>query len=227
MKRKDHWERVYRAKAESELSWFQPHAVVSTRMIREAVPNRGARIVDVGAGASRLVDDLLAADYRHIVVLDVAQAGLLQARRRLGSKAPHVDWLQADALSLPLTAASIALWHDRAVFHFLVDPAERARYVAEVRRTVRPGGLVLVATFAADGPTTCSGLEVSRYDVDGLQAAFGPDFALEASWREVHETPAGVAQPFSYCLCRHGPPARRETAVPGVRRLQRERSTGA
>ena len=200
-----HWNAVYGSKRAEELSWFQPHARVSLELARLALPDKSAPILDVGGGASRFVDDLLADGYRRITVLDLAPAGLALTRARLGAAAAQVTWVEADALSLPLPDASVDLWHDRAVFHFLTAPEERTRYVEQVRRVVRPGGFVLVATFASDAPPRCSGLPVVRYDPEDLHRVFGPDFEPVAERREVHLTPGGNPQPFTYCLYRFAP----------------------
>jgi ubiquinone/menaquinone biosynthesis C-methylase UbiE len=204
---RDHWERIYRETRGDELSWFQPRAEVSEALIREAVLDRQAPILDVGGGASTLADDLVAEGYGRVTVLDLASSALTQAQSRLGTAARQVGWVVGDVLTAPLARASIDLWHDRAVFHFLVDPVERERYVAEVRRIVRPGGLVLVAAFALDAPSRCSGLPVSRYDAESLHTALDGGFQLLRSRREVHHTPSGASQPFTYCLCRYVPSA--------------------
>lgn len=202
MDRRRHWEQVYGSKRPEEVSWFQPRAALSLALIRDAVPDRGATILDVGGGASTLADDLVRAGYRRVHVLDLSWSALDHARRRLGRDSGAAAWVVADVLRAPLASASVALWHDRAVFHFLTDPADRDRYVREVRRVVRPSGLVLVATFAADGPQRCSGLPVARYAPDELHAVFGGGFELVSAHREIHRTPSGAPQPFTYCLCR-------------------------
>ena len=192
-----HWETVYQTHNPTEVSWFQPEARLSLDLIRASAPSLRNRIIDVGGGASTLVDGLLESGY-----IDLAKA-----RQRLGGQASRVLWVEADALTDTLPAASFDVWHDRAVFHFLTRPAERRRYVEQVRRVVRPGGHVLVATFADDGPTHCSGLPVERYGSATLHGKFGSDFRLIASHREEHLTPAGKLQPFVYCLCVFSPPA--------------------
>ena len=201
-----HWESVYAAKSPMAVSWFQPQARLSLELAVAAVPDRASRILDVGGGASRLVDGLLDLGYARVTVLDIAESALQHARDRLGLRAKDVTWMAADVLSAPLEPDSVDLWHDRAVFHFLVDAPDRERYVRQVRHALRPGGIVIVATFADDGPLRCSGLEVARYSPERLHGEFGDGFQLLRSEREEHRTPSGVVQAFTYCLCR-GPAA--------------------
>jgi SAM-dependent methyltransferase len=199
---KSHWERVYHSKLPTQVSWYQPHALHSLSLIRRVSPPPDGAIIDVGGGASTLIDDLLDAGYHDLTVLDLSATALAEARTRLGTRANHVRWIEADILEARLPMSGCSVWHDRAVFHFLTAPSDRARYVAQVRRTVRPGGFVLVATFADDGPTRCSGLEVNRYSPEALHAEFGAPFRLLTGEREEHVTPEGVRQAFIYCLCR-------------------------
>lgn len=151
------------------------------------------------------MDGLLGAGYRDVTVLDLAPAALTRAQDRLGEREARARWIVADALDVPLPRASCAVWHDRAVFHFLTDARDRARYVAQAQRVVRPGGHVIVASFGPEGPARCSGLEVVRYSPDGLHAEFGSAFSLLDSAWEDHRTPSGSLQPFVYCLCRVEP----------------------
>ena len=202
---KSHWERVYRTKGPDQVSWFQREATLSLMLIQQVAPARDSAIIDVGAGASTLVDGLLTAGYGRITVLDLSPAALGQAQQRLPHAAGSVVWHEADVLTAELPAAEFDVWHDRAVFHFLTIAAQRARYVAQVRHAVRPGGYVLVATFAEDGPTRCSGLDVARYSPNALHSEFGRDFRLVESRREEHNTPWGARQAFTYCLCRYEP----------------------
>lgn len=202
MKAKEHWERVYATKAATEVSWFQEHAALSLRLIQQAAVPVSASIIDVGGGASTLVDDLLAAGYEHLTVLDLSGAALATACARLGSRAAAVRWIEADILQADLPPHGYDVWHDRAVFHFLTSVEERQAYVSKVLQAVRPGGLVIVATFAEDGPASCSGLPVMRYSASGLHAEFGAPFQLLGHERESHSTPSGNEQKFVYCLCR-------------------------
>ena len=202
---RSHWEQVYRTKGPDQVSWFQPEAKLSLELIQLVAPARDTTIIDVGAGASMLVDGLLTAGYSRITVLDLSSAALAQAQQRLASRTGAVIWQEADVLTADLDAGAFDVWHDRAVFHFLTDATDRARYVAQVRQAVRPGGYVLVATFAEDGPLRCSGLSVARYSPDSLHGEFGSDFRLVESRREQHRTPAGAPQAFTYCLCCYEP----------------------
>ncbi len=202
MKPKSHWETVYATKDADQVSWFQEHAELSLKLITRAVPERDARIIDVGGGASTLIDDLLNHRYKNLAVLDIAASGLEASRIRLGAQADLVDWLVADVLAADLPRHSIELWHDRAVFHFLTSEAQRLAYVATVLNAVKPGGHVIVSTFAEDGPTRCSGLPVMRYSASALHAEFGAPFTLLHQEKEAHDTPFGTTQQFVYCWCR-------------------------
>jgi SAM-dependent methyltransferase len=202
MQPKEHWEKVYATKPSDEVSWFQPHAEQSLRLIRgTGVPRSGA-IIDVGGGASTLVDDLLADGYQALTVLDLSAAALQAAQQRLGPRARAVQWVEANITTADLPAQAYDIWHDRAVFHFLTDPAARQAYVDAVLRSVKPGGHVIVATFDEDGPTQCSGLPVMRYSADALHAEFGAPFTLLSHEKEEHHTPFGAVQKFVYCYCR-------------------------
>ena len=207
MNAKEHWQSIYSSKAATEVSWYQREATLSLQLIRQVAPDPSAAIVDVGGGASTLVDSLLALRYTDLTVVDIAAIALDVARARLGAAAEGVRWIAGDVLALDLPDQSIDVWHDRAVFHFLLAPDDRRRYVAQVRRALRPSGHVLVATFAEDGPEKCSGLPVARYDAARLHGEFGSDFELLATVREEHATPAGGRQRFRYCLCSFKPPA--------------------
>jgi SAM-dependent methyltransferase len=201
MQDKQHWEAIYRDRSPQSVSWFQPEAAVSLRLIREA-STPAAAVIDVGGGASTLVDGLLDAGYRDLTVLDLSGAALAAAQERLGTRATGIHWLEADILHTALPAQTYDVWHDRAVFHFLTDPAERAAYVAQVLHAVKPGGHVIVASFAEDGPDRCSGLPVVRYAPNDLHAQFGTPFELLHHEREAHQTPGGTVQQFVYCFCR-------------------------
>jgi SAM-dependent methyltransferase len=202
MRAKDHWERVYTTKPVNVVSWYQEHAEHSLRLIQGTAAGTDAHVIDIGGGASTLVDDLLAAGYSRLTVLDLSAAAIAAAQKRLGRLATRVEWLQADITTAVLPASAYDVWHDRAVFHFLTEADQRAAYVRAVLRAVKPGGYVIVATFAEDGPTQCSGLPVRRYSPGELHAEFGQPFELLKHERETHHTPFGTVQKFVFCYCR-------------------------
>jgi len=202
MDSRQHWEKVYTDKAAEAVSWFQPHAVRSLAIIERLGLDQSDHIIDVGGGASTLVDDLLKQGYENLSVLDLSSAALQVAQERLGQAAQKVQWLEGDVTRLDLPKHSVDVWHDRAVFHFLTDEADRLRYVGNVLNSVRSGGYVLVATFGEDGPEQCSGLPVQRYSADALHAQFGASFDLLGHETELHQTPFGTVQQFIYCYCK-------------------------
>ncbi|HEV8129779.1 MAG TPA: class I SAM-dependent methyltransferase [Acidobacteriota bacterium] len=196
---KAHWEAIWAEKPSTEMSWYQARPELSLRLIESAGIEPTSRIIDVGGGASMLVDELLARGFRQVTVLDIAPTALQAARERLAAKADAVTWVEADITRAALPSDYYDLWHDRAVFHFLTQTADRQQYIRAARRSVRTGGHVIIATFAADGPTQCSGLNVLRYNVEALDTEFGSDFELQESVREDHHTPLGKEQKFIYC----------------------------
>jgi SAM-dependent methyltransferase len=197
-----HWDGVYRDKGEAQTSWYRPRLDESLRLIDSLRLAPDAPLIDVGGGRATLADDLLVRGFRDVSVLDLSEVALTQARRRLGANAQAVHWLAGDVATFELPAARYALWHDRALFHFLAEAAGRTRYVAAAARAVRSGGRALIATFAPDGPETCSDLPVCRYDAVMLEAMFAPAFELAASSRHVHVTPGGRPQPFTHVVLR-------------------------
>jgi ubiquinone/menaquinone biosynthesis C-methylase UbiE len=201
MEAMSHWERVYATRSPDTVSWYQPHATLSLDLIRRIGAAPGTSVIDVGGGASTLVDDLLASGMVDVTVLDISAAALRMAQARLGDKAAGVKWITGDITRVDLPHAAYDIWHDRAVFHFLTDPADRAAYVEQVRRAVRPGGHVIVAAFGPEGPTQCSGLPVVRYEPGQLHAQFGGRFELVDYLSEAHHTPGGAVQQFVYCHC--------------------------
>ena len=196
---KQHWEKVYKTKQPDNVSWFQEHATRSLEIIRSVGAMPDSSIIDVGGGASTLVDDLLADGFRNLSVLDLSASALEVARTRLSAKGDPVHWIVGDIRDVSLPAQSFDIWHDRAVFHFLTDPKDRAAYVSQVMKAVKPGGHVIVATFAPDGPEQCSGLPVARYAPGELHGQFGPSFELLEHASEEHVTPWGAVQHFVYC----------------------------
>ena len=202
MNTKTHWEHIYETKAPTQVSWYQEHARFSLQYIRNTGIQKTDAIIDVGGGASTLVDDLIEDGYQSISILDVSAAALQVARQRLGRHAADVNWIEADITQADLPEHTYDLWHDRAVFHFLTQATDRQRYIDTVRRAVRVGGHIIVATFAPDGPDHCSGLEVMRYKPESLHSEFGNGFDLVHSTNEIHHTPFGAEQKFIYCYCR-------------------------
>jgi 2-polyprenyl-3-methyl-5-hydroxy-6-metoxy-1,4-benzoquinol methylase len=199
---KTHWEHIYEKKAPTQVSWYQEHAQFSLQFIRNTGIQKTDALIDVGGGASTLVDDLVADGFENITVLDISAMALKVARERLGERAKPVNWIEADITQANLPHQHYAVWHDRAVFHFLTQTEDRRRYVDLVRHSVRPGGHVIVATFAPDGPERCSGLEVMRYSPERLHGEFGDEFEVVDGAHETHHTPFGTEQKFIYCYCR-------------------------
>ena len=198
MSDQQHWQQVYQTKAADNVSWYQPNAALSLALIANCQLSAQSAIIDVGGGASLLVDTLLAQGYTNLTVLDLSAAALAVCQARLGASAAGVEWLVADVTKAELPR-QYQLWHDRAVFHFLTDPAQRASYLALLKAAVVKGGRVIIATFAEDGPERCSGLPVQRYTAAALQAEFAGVLQLVTSQREAHQTPFGTTQHFTWC----------------------------
>ncbi len=208
MNDKAHWEAIYQAKPRDQVSWYQAHANTSLRLIQATGFDKAAQLVDVGGGASTLVDDLLDAGFTQVTVLDIAAGALQAARERLGPRAAGVTWIEADLAEAHWPHHFYDVWHDRAVFHFLTRPEERQRYAAALRHALKPGGYAVIATFALDGPQECSGLPTVRYGPDSLRNELGDAFAVVNSTLETHVTPWGTEQRFVYCVCRRAADAR-------------------
>lgn len=201
-----HWEQVYRSRPADGVSWFQPHAVRSLSLIRATGLANSAAIIDVGGGASPLVDDLLDHGYGAVTVLDLSGTALATAQQRLGPRAARVQWIEADVTAAGLPHHGYDIWHDRAVFHFLTAPQQRRAYLQTMLDALKPGGHAIIATFAEDGPTQCSGLPVRRYSAASLQSELGAAFTLVQHEQEAHRTPTGQLQKFIYCcFLRNGP----------------------
>lgn len=194
---KEHWEQVYRTKATNDVSWYQARPEVSLKLIEACGVGKDQAIVDVGGGASVLVDFLLGAGFTRLAVLDISGAALEHARQRLGARAGQVEWVEADVTRFD-PARRFDLWHDRAVFHFLTDKADRERYVEALKRSLSAEGRVIIATFALDGPSRCSGLEVARYDARLICAELGSEFKLVEEVGDIHLTPWSTEQRFGY-----------------------------
>ncbi len=201
--RQAHWQNVYTSKGENEVSWFQESPAPSLALIAEigAAPN--SAIIDIGGGASRLVDELIARGFRDVTVLDLSAAALETAKARLGERASRAHWLVADA-TIWEPSQTYGIWHDRAAFHFLTEERDRAAYIARLRQGVRSGGHAIIATFALDGPEKCSGLPVMRYDAARLAQTLGSGFNLLHSQRNDHATPWGSHQCFQFSVFQRG-----------------------
>jgi SAM-dependent methyltransferase len=212
--RQTHWQNVYTTKRETEVSWFEENPAPSLDLIALIGAGRGSAIIDIGGGASRLVDRLILQGYEDLTVLDVSAAPLAAAKARVGEKAEQVQWLVADATIWEPTRV-YDVWHDRAVFHFLTDAADQAAYLARLRRALRPGGHVIIGAFAPDGPEKCSGLPVARHDVDSLGKALGSGFALVDTRRHDHLTPWRATQHFQFNTFRFGAASGLTRTCPG------------
>ena len=195
MDRKLHWDAIYE-KPSDVLSWYQAEPAASLRLIDAMALPTDSHVVDIGGGDSRLVDALIGRGFTDITVLDVSSAAIDRGRTRLASN-NSVRWIEADVTG-EWDTVPVDLWHDRAVFHFLVESADRRRYLAHLHKMVKPSGHVLIATFSLDGPTTCSRLPVVRYSSQTLSAELGPEFRVIDAFTDAHRTPAGSVQPFSY-----------------------------
>lgn len=196
-----HWDKVYAEKAPSAMSWYRQHLETSFSLL-ERVASKEAAIIDVGGGESTLVDDLLSHGYEDVTVLDISETAINETKQRLGDNSKRVRWLVADITNVELPKLTYDVWHDRAVFHFLTQPNDRAAYVRQAAYGVKPGGHVIVSTFGPEGPTKCSGLDVVRYDAESLHREFGVHFRLLESIKEMHQTPFGTIQQFLYCHCK-------------------------
>lgn len=195
--RQTHWDNVYRTKREDEVSWFQASPTLSLDLIHATGIDRSASIIDVGGGASRMVDALIEEGFANLTVLDVSEAATETAKARLGARATAVTWIVADVTNWQ-PGGTYDVWHDRAAFHFLTAPEDRVAYAQRVLRAVRPGGHVIVGTFALDGPERCSGLPVVRHDAESIGAVLGPSFKLIETRRHEHQTPMGGSQKFQF-----------------------------
>ena len=202
MNRRAHWKQIYEKYLPDEVSWYQAHPADSLELIEATGVGTQAEVIDVGGGASTLVDELLARGYERVAVLDVAEPALAAAKQRLGDSAAAVEWYPADITGFD-PPHRWKLWHDRAVFHFLVEEVDRRAYLGVLERAVEPGGHAIIATFGPDGPEKCSGLPVQRYGPEELAGILGDQWELITHRSVMHETPWGSQQAFSYChFCR-------------------------
>jgi len=192
-----YWNEVYATKGADKVSWFQPRAAMSMRLISAAGATENSAIIDIGGGSSVLIDQLLDADFSDVTVLDISERALIGSKDRLGARAAEVGWIVSDVLAWT-PARAYDIWHDRAVFHFLTDARERNTYRATLLKGLRSGGALIFGTFAEDGPEKCSGLPVQRWSAEALAGELGPEFRLIESLREDHRTPSGAVQPFTW-----------------------------
>ena len=200
--RQAHWDKVYNTKRENELSWFQENPAPSLDLIAKAAATSASSVIDVGGGASRLVDALVERGFRDVTVLDLSDAALMAAKARLLSRAEQVQWVVADVMEWEPQRFAYDIWHDRAAFHFLTEECDRVAYVARLTKGVKPGGHAIIATFAPDGPERCTGLPVQRYDAESLRGVVGDAFELIETLRHEHRTPWGSDQHFQFSLFR-------------------------
>ena len=205
MHSKEHWEQVYTSKSPDRLGWYKPRLQTSLEWIGALGLETDQPIIDVGGGASTLIDDLLAAGYSAITVIDIAEPALVLLRSRLGDKSSAVNVLCGDITGIELQENAFALWHDRAVFHFLTEASQRDRYMENLCRALQPGGHLIIGTFAPEAPPRCSGLPVQRYDLQMLCDTLGGEFELRRHRKEMHITPGGVEQMYLYCEFRFAP----------------------
>lgn len=201
----EHWENIYLTKRLHEVSWTRPHLDSSLKIIDSIGLPYDASIIDIGAGASTLADDLFDCGYSNITLLDISASALAHIRTRLGDKSESVVFVPGNIVTTEMRVPAYNLWHDRAVFHFLTDQDQRKAYLDNLSSALRPGGHLIMATFADDGPLKCSGLDVQRYDIDLLANTLGNDFSLVETFREEHHTPFGTTQKFLYAHFRKEP----------------------
>ncbi|HET9109122.1 MAG TPA: class I SAM-dependent methyltransferase [Steroidobacteraceae bacterium] len=198
--RQDHWQNIYRTKSADSVSWYRPRLDVSLELLTAAGMSATSRVIDVGGGASTLVDDLLDRGLRNVSVLDLSEQALAVAQRRLGERAKLVKWYAGDVLDIALPSGGFDLWHDRAVLHFLTDVSDAKRYAQIAASALPIGGHAVIAGFAPAGPERCSGLPVARRSAEDIAAIFAPAFTLVHERTERHRTPAGSEQLFAYAL---------------------------
>ena len=199
MSQKNHWEEVYSTESTQKLGWYEPHLQTSLSWIRGLNLAVDAPVIDVGGGTSTLVDDLLEAGYRSITVLDISEKAASSAKARLGKRAELVTWLEGEITSVDLPTHYYELWHDRAVFHFLTEHEQQRKYRDNLLRALKPGGHLIISTFAPEAPAKCSGLPVQRYSPEQLENTVGGEFELKHHLKELHITPGGVEQMYLYC----------------------------
>ncbi len=199
MNRREHWEKVYSTTPTEKVGWYEPHLQTSLAWIADLGLAKDVQIIDIGGGASTLIDDLLSEGYELITVLDLSKSALSSAKERLGKRSEPVTWLEGDITSIDLPTHHYGLWHDRAVFHFLTLPEQQRQYRDSLLKALQPGGHLIIGTFAPEAPPKCSGLPVQRYNPEQLAGTLGSEFELKRHQQEMHLTPSGVEQMYLYC----------------------------
>ena len=197
--RKAHWEEMYRTKLPDEMGWYETYPAMSLKLVLLAGIDKNAHIIDIGGGISFFSDKLLDKGFKHITVLDISGTAIEKAKARFGKQAANIIWIEAHITEFE-PSRTYDLWHDRAVFHFLTDPADRKKYLEVMKRALNPTGRVIMATFGLNAPPKCSGVDVARYSPELLSREIDGDFELMHAFDEIHITPSGKEQPFIYCL---------------------------
>lgn len=200
MNKVDHWEKIYATRNSKNVGWFAPHLETSMKWITGLELAEQDPIIDVGGGASTLVDDLLASGHENLTLLDLSQSAIQLAKQRLGKLSASVTWLHGDITIIGLLPQHYTLWHDRAVFHFLIEPEIQQRYKDALLHALKKGGFFIIGTFTSGAPSQCSGLPVQRYTLESLDHTFGKEFELIRYQNEIHKTPSGIEQTYVYCL---------------------------
>ncbi|MBB3169932.1 class I SAM-dependent methyltransferase [Simiduia aestuariiviva] len=198
MENKTYWENIYTTSAADSVSWFQTHADTSLHYINKLGLDKSCSIIDVGGGASTLIDDLIVNGYSNLTVLDLSKTALETAQQRLGDRTEHVQWIEADVTRVNLEKGQFDIWHDRAAFHFLTQPEDRIAYLKNLLHSVKINAHIIISTFSENGPNQCSGLPVARYSARSLQEQFGKKLLLVEHFQEMHQTPTGKTQEFLF-----------------------------
>jgi len=200
MNETEHWEEIYSTRSASQVGWYAAHLETSIKWITELKLAPEDPLIDIGGGASTLVDDLLKSGHRNLTVLDLSRRALQLSQQRLNQQSSAITWLNGDVTEIELPPKYFCMWHDRAVFHFLIEAVAQQQYRDAMLKTLKIGGYFLIGTFSPDAPPQCSGLPVQRYTSDLLGKIFGKEFELKRQQNEIHYTPSGVEQAYIYCL---------------------------
>jgi len=200
MNETEHWEEIYSTRSASQVGWYAAHLETSIKWITELKLAPEDPLIDIGGGASTLVDDLLKSGHRNLTVLDLSRRALQLSQQRLNQQSSAITWLNGDVTEIELPPKYFCMWHDRAVFHFLIEAEAQQQYRDAMLKTLKIGGYFLIGTFSPDAPPQCSGLPVQRYTSDLLGKIFGKEFELKRQQNEIHYTPSGVEQAYIYCL---------------------------